>query len=117
MKRFLPIIVALVAFGFYFYTLAPGLLWGDSAKFQRMAWEQELRFDEAGHPAWVLIMHSVARLHGVDPARACNIASAVLSAVALLFVFRIMRRLGASAPASVIATLARRPRRDSGVVA
>lgn len=106
MKRLAPAIVALAALGLYSWTLAPGLLWGDSAKFQRMAWERELRFDEAGHPAWVLLMSPVARIPGVEPARATNMASAVLSALALAFAFRIMRRLGASMTASVVASLA-----------
>ncbi len=105
-RRLAPIIVGLAALGLYAWTLAPGLLWGDSAKFQRMAWERELRFDEAGHPAWVLLMNPVAHIPGVEPARATNMASAVLSAVALLFAFRIMLRLGASTPASVVASLA-----------
>ncbi|HEY3175497.1 MAG TPA: DUF2723 domain-containing protein [Candidatus Polarisedimenticolia bacterium] len=104
--RWLPAAVVLTALVLYLVTLAPGLLWGDSAKFQRMAWEGELRFDETGHPLWVFLVHPLTRIPGLDSTRACNLSSAVLSAVALWPAFRIMRRLDASQTAAAIACLA-----------
>jgi len=99
-------LVVLAALVFFLATLAPGLLWGDSARFQRMAWEGEMRFDEGGHPLWVLLAHPFTKIPGLDPAYGCNLMSALLSALALWPAFRIMRRLGASETASSIACLA-----------
>jgi len=98
--------VVLAALALYLVTLAPGLLWGDSARFQRMAWEGEMRFDESGHPLWVLAAHLFTSIPGMDPARGSNLLSAILSALALWPAWRIMRRLGASADAASIACLA-----------
>jgi hypothetical protein len=71
-----------------------------------MAWDGEMRFDEAGHPLWVLLAHPFTLIPGVDPAYGGNLLSAILSALALWPAFRIMRRLGASETASSIACLA-----------
>ncbi len=101
-----PALVVIPALLFYLLTLAPGLLWGDSAKFQWMAWAGWLRFDEAGHPLWVLLLNPFCHVPGVSPALACNLSSALLAAMALWPAYRIMRRLGASAEASWIACLA-----------
>ncbi|HZI94314.1 MAG TPA: DUF2723 domain-containing protein, partial [Patescibacteria group bacterium] len=106
MGRLLPPAIVLAAIIFYVATLAPGLLWGDSAKFQRMAWQEDLRFDETGHPLWVLLAHPLTRMPGLDPAGACNLLSALLSALALWPAFRIMRRLGASSASATLASLA-----------
>ena len=65
-----------------------------------------MRFDEAGHPLWVLLAHPFTKIAGLDPAYGCNLLSAILSALALWPAFRIMRRLGASETASSIACLA-----------
>ncbi|HZE88843.1 MAG TPA: DUF2723 domain-containing protein [Verrucomicrobiae bacterium] len=65
-----------------------------------------MRFDEAGHPLWVFLAQSFLWLTKMEPARACNLLSAILSALALWPAFRIMRRLGASEAAASIACLA-----------
>jgi len=102
----LPVLLVLAAFLFYAATLAPGLLWGDSAKFQRMAWQGELRFDETGHPLWVALAHPLTRIPGLEPARAVNLWSALLSSLALWPAFRLMKRFGASDTAAALACLA-----------
>jgi len=94
------------AFLFYMVTLAPGVMYGDAAKFQTMPWRLELAFDEMGHPIWVLFMYPIAHLPGFSPAFACNMASAFFSALALWPAWRIARRLGASRISSTLACLA-----------
>ncbi|MBI3450007.1 MAG: DUF2723 domain-containing protein [Acidobacteria bacterium] len=65
-----------------------------------------MRFDEAGHPLWVFLAQSFLWVTKMDPARGCNLLSAILSALALGPTLRIMRRLGASQAAASIACLA-----------
>jgi hypothetical protein len=100
----MPIALAAASFLFYLSALAPGLLWGDSAKFQGMAFEGEIRFEETMHPLWVALVHPFARHLFGDAAYAANLSSALFSALALAFAFRVMRRIGASAAGASIAT-------------
>ncbi len=102
----LPWALALLALILYILTLAPGVQWGDAGKFQRMAWQREVRFDEAGHPIWVLLVHPLARWSGLDPARAANLSSALLSALALVPAFRLARAIGAGRRAAGLCCLA-----------
>ena len=105
-ERWWALAIAGAAFALYLATLAPGVLYGDPAKFQTMAWSRDLGFYESAHPLWVLLMHPVAHLPGVTPAFACNLGSAFFSALALWPAWRIARRLGASRPAAATASLA-----------
>jgi len=51
-KIFVPLLLVGSVFCFYYFTLAPTLLWGDNAYFQRSAFERILRPDAGGHWLW-----------------------------------------------------------------
>ena len=48
--RAIPFLVFAASFIFYVFNLAPGLLWGDDAKFQLNGYQLLLTADELGHP-------------------------------------------------------------------
>jgi hypothetical protein len=76
-------------FGLYLRTLAPGLLFGDSAEFQVAAWQLGLAHP-TGYPLYLMVgslwQHLLA-LAGLSPAYALNVLSAFFGAatVALLY--------------------------------
>ena len=76
-------------FGLYLRTLAPGLLFGDSAEFQVAAWQLGLAHP-TGYPLYLIVgslwQHLLA-LAGLSPAYALNVLSAFFGAatVALLY--------------------------------
>lgn len=77
------------AFGLYLRTLAPGLLFGDSAEFQVAAWQLGLAHP-TGYPLYLLlgsIWQHLLALGGLSPAYALNALSAFFGAatVALLY--------------------------------
>src|SRR5437016_5822821 len=82
-------------------TLAPGLLWGDDAELQRMAWTGAERSDAHGHPLWLALARILARISIGSIAWRTNVLSAVCAAVAVgvlyLVAVHITRRRAAAA--------------------
>lgn len=77
----------IAAGGLYLTTLAPSLLWGDSAGLQLRAYLGEFHAGALGHPLWVLAAHLLIELlPGADPARLANLLSALGGAATVLFV-------------------------------
>jgi len=102
-RRSQPVDLA-CAFGaallFYGFTLAPGVVWGDSATLAIDALQRSITFGTAGdHPLFVLAASVLAALPG-DVAHNVNFTSAVFGALAVMLVFRCGRLLGASRLAS-----------------
>ncbi len=98
--------VCLAGLVLYLVTLAPTVLWGDDAKFQRMAYFLELKGDEMHHPLWVAVAHLFTRLPLGDVAYRTNLLSAVAAAATLYFVYRIVLDLSGSHLAAVVAASA-----------
>jgi hypothetical protein len=84
---------ALLAFGLYLRTLAPGLLWGDSAEFQFAAWLGGFTHP-TGYPLYLLLGWLWTHLQPwQDPAWRMNLFSAVWGAVATGLVYLLARHL------------------------
>ncbi len=88
----------LLALGLALYvgTLAPTVLWGDSAGLQRQAALLELRGGALGHPLWVILAHPLTRLPWGDAAWRANLLSALAGAAVWPLVYSLARREGAS---------------------
>jgi hypothetical protein len=96
----------LVALALYAWTMAPGLVWGDSASLAVNVHRLDLSFGTAGdHPLFVLLGRVFARLPG-DLTTNLNFLSAVCGALTVAVVFDIARRLGGSAWCGAIAAAA-----------
>lgn len=102
------LVVGLAALALYIPTLAPTVLWngGDFAEFQTRAARLEIVPTVWGHPLWVILAHPFTRLPIGDVAYRANLATAVISALALSLTYLVMRELGASAWASALSTAA-----------
>ncbi|MGC8836931.1 MAG: protein O-mannosyl-transferase family [Anaerolineae bacterium] len=88
----------LMALGLALYagTLAPTVLWGDSAGLQRQAALLEVRGGALGHPLWVVLAHAFTRLPWGDVAWRANFLAALAGAATLPLVYLLARREGAS---------------------
>jgi len=88
------IIVYLIAQGFYLLTLAPTVLWGDDAKFQRQAVVLDLVAERAwDHPFWVLLAHPFTWIPLGDQAFRVNLFTSICAALGIAFVFGSVRML------------------------
>lgn len=104
------LIISILAFGFYLYTLAPSLNWADGARMQMdvmlrgssYAYMDEvagvptdgLPFDRLGvaawdHPAYVMLAQIFLFLPAKDPAYLINMMSAVMAALAIWVTYRL----------------------------
>ncbi|MGD8627965.1 MAG: DUF2723 domain-containing protein [bacterium] len=80
--------VYLVAQALYLVTLAPTVLWGDDARFQRRAVTLDLVRDHAwDHPFWVVLAHPFTWIPLGDPAFRVNLFTSIWAALAIGFVF------------------------------
>jgi hypothetical protein len=81
---------------FYAVTLAPTVVWGDSAALSLNVFHGHLRLTRASdHPLFVLVGRLFASLPG-ELARNVNLVSAVFGALTVMLVYRCGRQLGAS---------------------
>jgi hypothetical protein len=88
----LPIFAAyMAALGLYLATSAPDVLWGDSAKFQRIAYTGEIESNVFGHPLWVLAAQHLSRLPVRGIAWRATLLAALCGAVTIAFVFTLIR--------------------------
>lgn len=92
------------AFGLYASTLLPGQDLGDTASFQAAAGDTVL-IPRDGYPLYFAVTGAVARALPVERARAANVASAVLAALAVGLVAVAAAELAGSAAAGLFAAL------------
>lgn len=92
----------LTAFAFYLITLAPTLLWGDAAEFQRRAYTLELGAGITDHPLYLVWAHLFTRLSLGDVAWRVNFCSAVGASAGIGIVHHLLRSLNASSRAAWI---------------
>lgn len=92
-------------FLFYWLTLAPSVLWGDNAFFQRSAFEGVLKQDGGGHWLWLQLGQLFAGSNGALAAYRTNLLSAVAAVVTLLFLSGAMRTLKLSWSSTTLACL------------
>jgi len=91
---------------FYVATLAPTLVWGDSAWLTLYALRGPITFGTAGdHPFYLIVGRLFLLLPG-DPARNLALESAVFGAVGAALAYRCGRQLGARPPAAALGAAA-----------
>jgi len=97
LAKILPTCVAfLLSLAFYVYTLAPTILWGDDAKFQRFVYLCLLRQNVYDHPIWVAFVHPIVFLPVGDGAYRVNLVSALFGAATVGLVFALLQRVTGS---------------------
>ncbi len=90
------------ALAFYGATLAPTLIWGDSAWLTLSAFRGQVKAGGAAdHPLYVLVGRLFVALPG-DPSRNMALESAVFGALAVALAYRISRQLGTSRLAAAV---------------
>lgn len=94
LQRAWPTVLAAGVFLFYLFTLAPTILWGDDAYFQRAAFTGELRPDGSGHWLWLQAGQLFRRLPWGDVAFRVNLLSAVAGAGTILILYLAAREVG-----------------------
>jgi len=96
----------LLAFSLYFGTLAPGVMWGDSAKLTLLAYEGVLRPGLSYHSLHAVLAGFFAELLSGDYALRVNLFSAMLGAAGISFVFAAAREAGFGVLASCLSAMA-----------
>ena len=101
----LLILFGIGIFLFYWLTLAPTVLWGDNAYFQRTAFEGILKQDGGGHWLWLQLGQLFVGSAVESAAYRTNLLSAVAATVTLAFLFGAMRALQLSWTSALFACL------------
>ena len=96
-------LLAGLALVFYVITLAPTVLWGDGAHFQRSAHQGVLDADGGGRFVWFQAARLFMRLPLEDPAWRVNLLSAVAAALTVLGIVATARQAGLSRAAAAAA--------------
>ena len=107
MKRsdlFIAAGLALGAFVLYVRTLAPSLLYGDSAEFQTIAYTLGMGHP-TGYPVYILFARLFALIPAGEIAYRVNLLSAFCAALTVGIVYLIIRRLSANPTAAVFGSL------------
>jgi Protein of unknown function (DUF2723) len=100
------LLVFVAALTFYWLTLAPAVIWGDSAELSVRAFDRWFEFGTAAdHPLYVFVGAVFASLPG-DVARNVNFAAAFFGALTVMLVYRCGRLLGASRLAACVGAAA-----------
>lgn len=102
---FWPLSISLAFFLFYLFTLAPTVLWGDDAYFQRVALTGELRADGGGHWLWLQLARLFARIPWADVAFRTNLLSAVAASGTILILYGAARQAGLRRDAATVAVV------------
>jgi hypothetical protein len=101
----IPFAIASAVFLLYLFTLAPTVLWGDDAFFQRSAYEGTLGTDGGGHWLWFQLARLFIHLPVGDIAYRVNLLSAVAAALTIFVIYPAALALGLSRSAATSATL------------
>ena len=99
-------LIALLALGLYWVTLAPTVLWGDSGHLQLQAVKGVLQASAGSHPLWVWIAHQFARIPVGDVAARVNLVSALFAALTVGLLYLILREGGLGREPAALAVLA-----------
>ncbi len=91
---------------FYVITLAPTVLWGDGAHFQRTASQGVLDADGGGRLVWFQAARLFLHLPWGEPAWRVNLLSAAAGALTVLCIVAAARQAGVSRAAAAVAGLA-----------
>jgi hypothetical protein len=104
----IPFLIFSAAQLFYIYTLAPGLLWGDSANFQRLAFTLDFQseYAYAEHRLWVFLAHPFAYGEPQQAAYRVNLFTSVWAAIGVAFVFALLRHVTRSGGAALTGSAA-----------
>ena len=98
------LLIGIAAFGLYIRTLAPSLLWGDSAEFQTLSYTLGMT-----HPSGYMTQIMVGKLFTYLPfgniAYRVNLMSAFFGALAVAEVYLIVRLLGGWRVAALSASI------------
>jgi hypothetical protein len=80
---------------FYLFTLAPTVLWGDSANFQRLAYALDIQagYSYVSHLLWVALAHPFTQIPISDIAFRVNFFTSIWATIAVAFVFATLRNL------------------------
>lgn len=103
--RVWPWLLAAGVLLFCLYTVAPTVLWGDDAYFQRAAFTAELRPDGSGHRLWLQLAQLFLHVPWGDVAFRANLLSAVAAAVTVLVGFLAACELGLRTAGASVAAL------------
>jgi len=99
-------LIALLALGLYWVTLAPTVLWSDCAHLQLQAVRGTLQASAGSHPLWAGIAHLFSRIPVGDIAGRVNLVSAIFGALTVGLLRLIMHEVGLPRKPSLVATLA-----------
>jgi hypothetical protein len=99
----IPAAIVIAVLSLYLITLAPTVLWGDSAFFQRSAAEGLLKRDAGGHWLWLQFAQLATHLPWGTVAYRVNLLSAVAGTATLLLLYLAIRALGLSRSSATIA--------------
>lgn len=106
MRPIVPLLVVTLAFAFYWRTGAPTVLTGDQAEHQMAAWMVGVPH-ATGYPLFTMLNAVAVRLLPFgDIARRVTLMTAVWSALAVLLVFLLVRRLSGNGLAGLVAAAA-----------
>ena len=98
------LILFLASFGLYIRTLAPSLLFGDSAEFQTITYTLGIGHP-TGYPIYVLLAKLFTLLPIGEIAYRVNLFSAFCAALTVGMVYLMIRRLGAANAAAIYGSL------------
>lgn len=98
-------LLLLMVGGFYWLTLAPTVLWGDDAFYQRSAVENYLPADGGGHWLWLQIARAAVALPVGDAAYRVNLVSALGGALTIAVLYLAARALDLSPAAALVPPL------------
>ena len=104
-RAFVAVGLSAIVAVFYLATLAPTVLWGDDAYFQRSAFDGSLSPDGGGHPLWLALAQVFARLPFGDIAYRANLLSAAAGVAAVMGIYWISRELEISRSGAALAAL------------
>ena len=95
------IAVFLCSFAFYVFTLAPTVIWGDSASFALNVKEMKLTVSADSHPLFIILGHLFSYLP-FELAYTLNLLSAVTASLAVLMVYLVVLEIIGSTLSAVI---------------
>jgi hypothetical protein len=90
---------------FYIFTLAPSVIWGDSAGLTLMALKMHLSLGADSHPLFIILGRLFSHLP-FEPAYSLNLLSAVTASLSVLCVYLIIFNITESMAASIIGAVA-----------
>ncbi len=97
----IDLLLGLVFFGLYLFTLVPAVLPADNGEFQLVAWKLGIAHPP-GYPLYTVAGWLLSRFFA-SPALALNVLSAILAAITLAIVSRTVRVLTGSSVAGILA--------------